>query len=181
VAKKYRNEDVRDLLGLSHETIRKYSLDFAEFLSEGANPPEGKHRTYSESDLRALGLIAIMKARNSSNEDIKATLKAGAEGELSSLLEGEPILNPVMERTIARQELANLQRIIEQAQADREAAEAEAQEWRDIAKEQKGRIAELEKQIEALKASTGDTIALHKQIERLTVLLEIEKEKGKKE
>jgi DNA-binding transcriptional MerR regulator len=70
---KYRSEDLRDRFGVSHETIRRYALDFAEFLSDGANPEEGKHRIYNDSDLRVFSVIVAMKATNHDNEKIKET------------------------------------------------------------------------------------------------------------
>lgn len=171
MSKQYKNEDLRDMFGLSHETIRRYSLDFLEFLSEGANPEEGKHRAYDESDLRVFALIASMKTANHSNEDIKATLKAGLEGRLSEV---GATLSPTIERTLARQEIANLQRAVEQANERTQEAETQAQIWRDKAKQYEGELKQLKERLE----SQGDIIALHKEIARLTVLLELAKGKS---
>jgi DNA-binding transcriptional MerR regulator len=182
MAGKYQNEDLRERFGLSHETIRRYALDFVEFLSEGATPKDrNKHRVYNDSDLAIFDVIVTMKATNHSNDEIKATLRAGAERKIGDILGDRPILNPTMERALHKQELVNRDKELETAIQRAEDAETEAQIWRDKAKLFEGRIAELEKQIEALKTSSGDAIALHKQIERLTVLLEIEKEKSKSE
>jgi DNA-binding transcriptional MerR regulator len=185
MSKQYKNEDLRDTFGLSHETIRRYTLDFAEFLSEGANPPEGKHRSYDESDLRVFAVIASMKTANHSNDDIKQILRAGLEGRLADTVTIEsPTLSPTIERTIARQEIGKLQHAIEQERKEKEAAQAEAQEWRDKANKADGKIEELKEQVDSLRTqleatqSKQDVIALHKEIARLTVLLEIAKGKG---
>jgi hypothetical protein len=73
-----------------------------------------------------------------------------------------------MERAIAKQEIANLKLQLE-----------DALKWRDVAQEQKGRIAELEKQIEALKATGRDELLM--EIGKLKVLLELAKSKDKDE
>jgi DNA-binding transcriptional MerR regulator len=185
MGKQYKNEDLRDMFGLSHETIRRYTLDFSEFLSEGANPPEGKHRSYDESDLRVFGVIASMKTSNHTNEDIRQILIAGAEDRLSGVvtMDSTP-LSPTIERAIARQEIVKLQKLVEQERADKESAQAEAQEWRDKANKSDGQIEQLKEQVEALRnqlealQSKQDVIALHKEIARLTVLLELAKGKA---
>ena len=158
--KKYKNEDLRDLFNISHQTVRKYSMDFTEFLSEGANPDEpGTHRVYNESDLRVFALIVRMKNSNQSDDEIKSTLIAAAKGELSELLDDPTVtLTSNMQMTLAKQELSNLNNKLDMAIA-------EAQQWRDEAKLLKGRIEELEKR--------PDTIELHKQIARHEMKIEM--------
>lgn len=131
--KKYKNEDLRDMFSVSHQTVRKYSMDFAEFLSEGANPAEaGTHRTYNESDLRVMAVIANMKNTNHSDNEIKATLIAAAKGELSELIDDPTItLSSNMQMTLARQELQNLHNRLDNALED-------AQKWRDKANRLEG-------------------------------------------
>lgn len=158
--KKYKNEDLRDLFSISHQTVRKYSMDFAEFMSEGANPDEpGTHRTYTESDLRVFALIVRMKNSNQSDNEIKSTLIAAAKGEISDLIDDPTvILSSNMQMTLAKQELTNLNNKLQIALAD-------ATQWRDEAKLLKGRIEELEKR--------PDTIELHKQIARHEMQIEM--------
>ena len=50
-----------ELLGISVPTLRRWSKQFAGFLSPGARPGKGKHRNYAEGDMavmaRAKGLL----------------------------------------------------------------------------------------------------------------------------
>ena len=170
--KRYKNEDLREMFGVSHETIRKYTIDFKEFLSEAANPSENKHRVYDESDLRVFSVIVSMKNSNHSDNDIKATLVAGAEGDLGSLLDNETLaLSAPMQVRLAKQEISNLRSQLEDVVT-------EAQKWRDKANQLEGQIQQLQTQLEKQQSGQPDIIELHKEIARLTVLLEIAHKKN---
>lgn len=171
VMNKYKNEDLRDMFGISHETVRKYTIDFQEFLSEGANPDENKHRVYDESDLRVFAVIVSMKGSNHTDDDIRATLAAGQTGDLSSLLNDDTVaLSPPMQAKLAKQEINNLR-------SQLELSVQEAQTWRDKANRLEGQIELLKAQLEQKQSGQADVIELHKEIARLTVLLEMAKGK----
>lgn len=169
---KYKNEDLREMFGLSHETVRKYTIDFNDFLSEGANPEENKHRVYDESDLRAFAVIVSMKSSNHTDDDISATLTAGRSGDLGSLLEDDSVaLSPPMRAKLARQEIITLRNQLEHAVE-------EALTWRDKANRLEGQIESLKVQLDQHQSGQSDMIELHKEIARLTVLLEMAKGKN---
>jgi DNA-binding transcriptional MerR regulator len=173
---KYKNEDIRDYFNVSHETVRRYAIDFAEFFSDGAAPDKpGQHRVYNDSDLRVFAVIVSMKNSNHSDDDIKATLRAGSSGDLSSLLDDETVtLSPHIQNQLVRQEVDNLRQQLASA-AD------EAQVWRDKAMKLEGQLEQLQKQMEQQSNGQTNQIELHKEIARLTVLLEIEKQKSQKD
>ena len=62
-------------------TIRQWSRTFADFLEPGANPPNGKTRTYSDDDARVIALVAAMRQDNRPYEAIRAALAAGDRGQ----------------------------------------------------------------------------------------------------
>jgi DNA-binding transcriptional MerR regulator len=161
---KYKNEDIRDYFNVSHETVRRYAIDFAEFFSDGAAPDKpGQHRVYNDSDLRVFAVIVSMKNR------------AGISGDLSSLLDDETVtLSPHIQNQLVRQEVDNLRQQLASA-AD------EAQVWRDKAMKLEGQLEQLQKQMEQQSNGQTNLIELHKEIARLTVLLEIEKQKSQKD
>ncbi|MGB7340844.1 MAG: MerR family transcriptional regulator [Phototrophicaceae bacterium] len=158
--KKYKNEYLRDTFGISHETVRKYTIEFSEFLSEGANPDErGAHRTYTESDLRVFALIVRMKNNNNTDDEIKATLIAAAKGELSELIDDPTVtLSSNMQMTLARQEMTSLRH-------QRDIALEDSQKWRDLANKLQGQLDEIK--------ARPDNIELHKQIARLEMQIEM--------
>lgn len=153
--RKYKNEDIRSRFSISHETVRKYTIDFADFLSDGANPDEkGTHRTYTESDLRAFAVITRMKNTNHTDDDIRATLIAGLDGQLAELMEDNSVaLSPNMQITLSKQEITNLR-------SQLNTSLDELQKWRDKAKRLEGQNELLEKQIEG----QANNIELHQKI-----------------
>ncbi|MEL6309252.1 MAG: MerR family transcriptional regulator [Chloroflexota bacterium] len=152
---KFKNEDLRKRFGISHETVRQYTIEFSEFLSDGANPDtKGAHRVYTESDLRVFAVIVSMKNTNHTDDDIKATLNAGAEGELERLLDDDTVnLSPSMQIMLAKQQMNNLRTELEHSNS-------ELQKWRDEANQLRGQIEQLKAQID----KQADTIELHQRI-----------------
>ena len=75
---KYQPKHVQQLFSKSPETIRLWSLEFAQFLSTDANPGSGGgHRRYTDDDLRVFSHINIRKAEGATNESISAELTNG--------------------------------------------------------------------------------------------------------
>ena len=70
-------------------TIRAWATEFAEYLSPTANPGKGKGRAFSFEDLSVFALIADMKDRNHSFEEIHAALKSGQRGEPPTFSEND--------------------------------------------------------------------------------------------
>lgn len=173
---KYKNEDIRDYFNVSHETVRRYAIDFAEFFSEGATPEKsGQHRVYNDSDLRVFAVIISMKNSNHSDDDIKATLRAGEGRDFTPLLDDDSVaLSPHIQNQLVRQQLDTLQQQLA-------TAVDEAQLWRDKAMKLEGQLEALQKQLEQQTSGQTNLIELHKEIARLTVLLEIEKQKHQKD
>lgn len=81
----YTSGEVAKIYGVVTETVRNWTMEFAEYLSLSAHPGRNKKRTYSLEDMRVLSMVAAMKERNMTNEDIHATLKSGQRGELPDL------------------------------------------------------------------------------------------------
>lgn len=170
---RYKSEDIRQYFNISHETVRRYAIDFAEFLSEGATPEKsGSHRVYNDSDLRVFAVIVSMKNSNHSDEDIKATLRAGRDGDIADVLDGDTAsLSPHIQTRLIRGQIDHLQKQLTEAIS-------EAQMWRDKAMRLEGEKESLQRQLEQQASSQTDIIALHKEIARLTVLLEIANKKS---
>ena len=81
----YTSGEVAKIYGVVTETVRNWTMEFAEYLSQTAQPGRNKKRTYSLEDMRVLSLVASMKERNMTNDDIHASLRSGQRGELPDL------------------------------------------------------------------------------------------------
>ncbi len=68
------------ILKCSESTIRKYAGDYTEYLSATAHAGAGRHRDYTDHDMRVLKLVIDMKAAKQSAENIDITLRSLQEG-----------------------------------------------------------------------------------------------------
>jgi len=90
----YEPGDVLDLLKVSRETLRDWSLKCQAYLSPTANPPRegrrGRKRLYNDSDLEVLALVAAMRAAAGSWDEILASLAAGQRAPVEAIPKREP-------------------------------------------------------------------------------------------
>ena len=76
----YTLDSIAALFNTSRENARRWALEFKEYLSENANPPEHRKRLLNDDDLAVFSLIAEMKAQGRIFTDIHAALSAGRRG-----------------------------------------------------------------------------------------------------
>ena len=74
---KYQPKHLQQLFKKSPETIRQWSLEYADFLSVDANPDTG-HRRYTDDDLSVLAYVNVRKGEGVDSERIIAELRDGA-------------------------------------------------------------------------------------------------------
>ena len=60
---------------VSPNTVRSWTKEYREFLSEHANPPAGVDRSFTASDVAVIQAIAQLRANNLSHEDVKERLR----------------------------------------------------------------------------------------------------------
>lgn len=63
-------------LGIADSTVRKYADQYAVYLSPSGTGGGGKHRDYTDHDLRVLKLIRDMKFANTDPDNIEVTLQS---------------------------------------------------------------------------------------------------------
>lgn len=78
----YSSPQLAALFKRNEQTIRRWSDEFAEYLSIHATPGEGRARQFTDEDLPVLALIASMKATKAEYRDIHAALENGERGEV---------------------------------------------------------------------------------------------------
>ncbi len=62
--------------GISPNTVRLWSREYREFLSEHANPAPGVDRAYTPGDVAMMQAIAQLRANNISTADVKERLRS---------------------------------------------------------------------------------------------------------
>ncbi len=103
------------LLNVSAVTLRRWAgKEFAEFLSPSAQGASGSKRSFSDTDARILAWVAMLKAQNTPNKDIVATLRSAQANNWHNLpplpggmADGEPI--PVVPRAAVEERVKALQ------------------------------------------------------------------------
>lgn len=80
--KHHSTQDLCDLFGLSHQTVKNYTREFAAYLSPTATPSAGRTRQFTEADLQVFSLIVEMKGSGSTYEDIHLSLSSGQRGDI---------------------------------------------------------------------------------------------------
>ncbi len=109
----FSTKEVAAYYGFAEQTIRKWTIEFAEYLSPTANPGNGKNRDFTVHDLEVIDLIAEMKQQQATYEDIHVSLKAGQRGKAPDLTEHDlQLLSATEGEKKAVIEIASLQRTI---------------------------------------------------------------------
>lgn len=154
----YSTRAIMAAFGIARETVRNWSREFAQYLSKEATPGKGKHRAFSENDMRVFALVAELKRQGMSHEDIHATLQTGTRGELPE------VASVVLARSESGRQIALLNDTIVQLKVERDTLAQALQESRYETEQQRGQVELLKEQLEQ---SQQRIMELYKQIARL--------------
>ena len=81
----YTSRQIAALYSVSIETIRVWTMEFAEYLSPTAQPGKNKNRVYTIADLEVLSLVSELKRQGKVFSDIHLALRAGQRGPAPNL------------------------------------------------------------------------------------------------
>lgn len=110
----YTTRQMFTAFGVSHQTVKNWSRDFADFMSPTARPEKDHQRRFTDDDVRVFDLVKRLKQQGRVNEEIRAALGAGQRGELPDSLSNE--LAPVPHGTalaIALQRVNDLETMLQ--------------------------------------------------------------------
>lgn len=88
----YKRLQVAQHFGRDTETIRRWSIEFANYLSHDANSQGRNKSSYSDADMETLSLIRGMYDKGSSVEDIHVALKSGQKGQFDGFLQNARVV-----------------------------------------------------------------------------------------
>ena len=88
------------IVGKSPNSIRGYSNNFGQYLSEYATPDEGQERQFTDADIEVLTTISTLYSQRKKKKDIVAAL---ARGDVHAPA-AEPIIDAASEATETLQE-----------------------------------------------------------------------------
>lgn len=138
----YKRNDVAQHFQRGDETIRRWSIEFAAYLSSTANSQGRNKSSYTDADMERLDLIHRMYEKGNSTEDIHLALKSGQKGHFDGFLRNmRVILNEAqalqLQQLAARaeemeQEIEKLNRRISELTAENKSIPALQSEIRDL-------------------------------------------------
>ena len=88
--------EVARLLGVEPVTVKRWSAQFAEYLSLSARPASGRERRFTEDDLRVLAVVAEHLESGDDEDDVQHALNSGRQYD-ESLLELARLNSPLFQ------------------------------------------------------------------------------------
>jgi DNA-binding transcriptional MerR regulator len=156
---KYATRHVCTLFNISPETARTWADEFERHLSPLANPGDGRHRQFSEDDMRVFSLVSSMKADGLTFADIHNSLDAGQRG-LAPILDASEVQALVVTER-ENQLLAQVQKLreyVENVERERDnllPLRDENIELKALLKRSDEQLTDAQKQIRALYEEIG--------------------------
>lgn len=157
----YTTGNIADLIGVSRETVRQWTLEYGKHMSDGATPTEGAYRRYNDDDVRIFAYIVKSRTLGLDTDEVHKALSDGARADLDpdeSSITSKATNNQV---TALRTQVESLKKQLVEAQRERA--------------EQFGRIKQLETE---LKSAQDRIEALVEKAARAELLLELERGKN---
>jgi DNA-binding transcriptional MerR regulator len=146
----YKRLQVAQHFGRDTETIRRWSIEFANYLSQDANSLGRNKSNYSDSDMETLTLIRDMYDKGSSVDEIHIALKSGQKGQFDGFLQNTRI--QLSESQVAQlKEIAMERDALRERLQDAENTIAGLRARAELVPELQVKIDELNQQIGALK------------------------------
>lgn len=153
----HKRADVARHFDRDIETIRRWTLEFADYLSADANSQGRNKSRYSDEDMARLSLIRDMYDKGASVDEIHAALKSGQKGYFDGVLQNSRVQLTESDIKQLSEIAMERDRLKEELQIARETiaslkAKADLLAERDAKIESLNRlIGKLENQIELLK------------------------------
>lgn len=152
----YTTGTTATLLRVSRETVRLWAEEFSRHLSDLASPGEGRHKQFTDNDLRILRTIADLKRSGSTFADIHTAIDDGRIADSPDMSVLSP-LGSTTALTILERRVNDLTSELEATKAERDNARAlllplerENAANRALRESMEARIAALENRISEL-------------------------------
>ena len=154
-------KQLADQLGVAPNTIRNWTSVYGEYLTPGANPPQGQRRTLSDHDLRVFAYVTAMKDAGHEQDEIVERLDTMQNGGWNELPEVPGEWNAA-DDTISLVDAANRAGSIAQLAVLQKELQYTHQEL-DVAR---GRVKDLETKLEAKAEVEAEKVQLQVALER---------------
>lgn len=158
----YTTKQLYSVFKVSHQTIKNWASEFADYLSPTATPETNKRRVYTDDDVRVFDLVSRLKKEGKVYEEIRGALGAGQRGDLPDMPHEIVAVSNGSALAMAHQHIMQLQAEIEILKGERD---------RRLAAE--GQVMLLERQLERTQDKLDD---MREQVVQLKMKLEFDKD-----
>ncbi len=139
----YKTTELRQIFGVSRQTIASWCGEFSEYLSPTATPSNGTHRQLSDDDVRVMALVAEMSRAGRKFEEIHISLRADQRGDLPDITALLAQIDPETQLILYKTQVLELQAVVENIQRQRDEAIGQAKLLREMYTDATTRIQEL--------------------------------------
>lgn len=152
----YATRDVTTRFGVSRQTVRVWALEFENNLSPTANPEKGRQRNFTDDDLQVFALIAEMKEKGATFEEIHAALASGQRGNIPTL--PETAITPKQSAQVTQLEIqiVDLEGKLQAAHNELLRKDGEVAAYKSQVERYEKRLDELNREIGRLQAKLDD-------------------------
>lgn len=123
----YTTADVSSIYTITEQTVRTWANEFEQYLSPSANPGHRKTRLFSPSDMQIIAVVAELKGKRKTFEEIAFSIENGERGNLPAMpAELRQVKISETERRLSerinwlQQQVEHAQVLLEQAEQDKQ-------------------------------------------------------------
>ena len=150
----YQTKDVCEAFGISRQTVRIWTAEFAEYLSPSATPEKGQQRNFSDEDMAVFALVHEVKQQGGTYENAHVQLKNGQRGVLTRpQLPVQP--EPETHLTSLRGQITKLSNELEIAVKEREDLRISVAQEKALRQRADEQLAEAQRKIDELNQEIG--------------------------
>ena len=147
----YTTAHAIQMFGVTHQTIKNWSREFASYLSPSATPEQGKKRLFTLEDVKVFALVMEYHKRGLGYEDAHIALRSGQRGDVPQATDITATIPPSLLITL-REEITSLRTQLKVTEQDRDKERGKTELLEKQLAEKEGQMKELYKEIAHLEA-----------------------------
>lgn len=117
----YTTKDIAAIFKVSHQAVKTWARQFADYLSPTARPEEGKRRIFTDADMRVFALVRERTQRGDNFKDVHYALKSGQRGDVPAIA-AQIVAGSPQQVELLDQEIQILRERIKTLETDRDMA-----------------------------------------------------------
>lgn len=151
----FTTQDVAQTFTISHQSVKNWSDEFADFLSPTASPGQGRRRAFTSEDLKVFAVVHDFHKRGYTYADAKMALANGQRGEVPEPSQTSPTVPPALLIQL-RDEMTDLRLKLKAVESERDEERGQKKILREMLEEKERQVQRLYEENAILKAQLKD-------------------------